>query len=433
MTARLVDTGYRPHVHQVEIHARLKRFSVLVCHRRFGKTVLAINALVDAALRCSRTAGRFGYVAPYLKQAKAIAWLYLCQYALAVPGARKSDGELWIEMPNGARVTLYGADNAEGLRGLYLDGVVLDEVADMRPNVWGEIVRPALADRKGWCLFIGTPKGLNLFHELYQQALTDPSWYAGLYRADETRLPWLDDEELALARASQSEAQYRQEWLCDFSAATDNTLITIDMASDASRRMVHPADVAGAPLVMGVDVARYGDDRSVIVTRQGLIAHEPEVFRGVDNMTLAAHVADRIQRHRPDAVFVDAGRGEGVIDRLRQLGHAVIEVNFGGSPTSGRYANKRAEMWDSMAEWLRAGAMLPANTELKTDLCVPTFKMNRADKFELESKDDIKKRGQKSPDLADALALTFAMPVAPRTAFGQRQSMSMVSDYDPFA
>jgi len=428
-----VYTGYQPHQHQAAIHAGLKRFSVLVCHRRFGKTVLAINALVDAAVRFEGNAGRFGYCAPYLKQAKQIAWLYLVQYALTVPGVRKNESELWVEFANGARITLYGSDNADAMRGLYLDGIVMDEVADMKPYVWGEIVRPALADRKGWCLFIGTPKGLNQFYELYQHALKDTDWFAGLYRADETDLPWLDEKELAMARATQSENQYRQEWLCDFAASMDNVLITIDMVSDAAKRAVRQAEVDDQPRILGVDVARFGDDRSVIIRRQGLIAHKPRVFQGIDNMDLAARVAREIGDWRPHAVFIDAGRGEGVIDRLRQLGHSVVEVNFGGKPSSGRYANKRAEMWDLMATWVRAGGMLPNDVELKTDMCVPTFRMSAADKMELESKEDIKKRGMKSPDIADALALTFAHPVAMLADLGSLSAGAVQSDFDPFA
>lgn len=427
-----VDTGYRPHQQQQEIHKALlkHRFAVLVCHRRFGKTVLAINTLIDAALRCQKKNGRYAYVAPYLKQAKQIAWLYLCQYALVVPNTRKNESELYIEFPNGARITLYGADNAEAMRGIYLDGIVPDEMADYKPNVWGEIIRPALADRKGWSLFIGTPKGMNQFYELYQFAQTDPDWYAAVYRADETNLPWLDAEELALARKSMSDAQYRQEFLCDFSASADNTLITIDLVSAAAAKKPHDDMVRGLPLIFGVDVARFGDDRSCLVMRRGLRCYEPTVWTGVDNMFLAGELARIIEQFKPDAVFIDAGRGEGVIDRLRQLGFRVTEVNFGGKPSNNRYTNKRSEMWDGIADWLRAGGCLPNHNDLKTDLCVPMYKFDAGNKMVLESKDKIKERGGRSPDIADALALTFAHPVFPITE--QAQQVADI-DYDLFA
>ena len=110
-TTNNVDTGYRPHRYQGEIHRNLKRFSVLVCHRRFGKTYLAINALIDAALRFQGNDGRFGYVAPYLKQAKQVSWDYLKRFALTIPGTKANESELSINFPNGCRVRLYGSDN----------------------------------------------------------------------------------------------------------------------------------------------------------------------------------------------------------------------------------------------------------------------------------------------------------------------------------
>jgi len=387
MVATQVDTGYVPHKYQFEIHANLKRFSVLVCHRRFGKTFLAINALIDAALRSPKENGRYGYVAPFLKQAKQVSWDYLKRFALQIPGTRANESDLSIDFPNKARVRLYGSDNGEAMRGLYFDGVVMDEVADMRMETWPEIIRPALADRKGWCLFIGTPKGLNQFHDLYQHALTNDTWYAGMFRVDETDV--LDKDEVALAKETMTENQYRQEFLCDFSASIDNALITIDKVTDAAAIKRKESDVVGSPRVLGVDVARFGADRSVIQKRQGLAAYEPIIFNDIDNMTLAGMVGQTINEWKPDAVFIDAGRGEGVIDRLRQLGFFVNEVNFGGRPTNPRYNNKRSEMWDSVRIWLDDGGSLPKNTDLKTDLCVPTYKFDASNRLQLESKDEI--------------------------------------------
>jgi hypothetical protein len=113
-------------------------------------------------------------------------------------------------------------------------------------------------------------------------------------------------------------------------------------------------------------------------------------------------------RFQPEAVFIDTGRGEGVIDRLRQLGFSIIEVNFGGKPMSDSYANTRSEMWDAMAKWLPAGAVISNHAKLKTDLAAPTYKFDAANKLLLESKDEIKKGGLRSTDIADARAITFA-------------------------
>ena len=415
--ARVITIPYKPRDPQPEIHRLMdaRRFSVVVAHRRLGKTVCTVNQLIKRALIDASGAGRYGYVAPYRNQAKSIAWDYLKRFTAPVPGRVVNEGELAVDFPNGARVRLFGADNADAMRGLYFDGVVLDEVADMKPEVWGEIVRPALSDRRGWSCFIGTPKGMNLFYELYTLAQNTDGWGAALYRADETGV--ISEEELADARAVMSENQYRQEFLCDFSASVDNVLITIDMVSKAAARALQERDVRGAPRVIGVDVARFGDDRSAICTREGLWCRGIHIVNNEDNMTFAGMVAEEIERFRPDAVFIDAGRGEGVIDRLRQMGYHVMEVNFGSRAADpSRWANKRTEMWDKTREWLESGGAIPNDPALKGELAAPAYSFDAAGRKVLEPKEKLKERGLRSPDLADALALTFAAPVHPQRA-----------------
>ena len=165
----VVDIPYEPRYPQVHEALERTRFVALVAHRRFGKTVLSVNHLIKMALLCRRERGSFAYVGPFRNQAKGVAWDYLKTYSAPVPGLRVNESELSIVLPNGARLRVFGADNPDALRGLYFDGVVLDEVADMKPDVWEKIVRPALSDRRGWALFIGTPKGVNLFSELYSR------------------------------------------------------------------------------------------------------------------------------------------------------------------------------------------------------------------------------------------------------------------------
>lgn len=189
-----------------------------MCHRRAGKTVACIADLVDAALRCKRKNGRYAYLAPYYTQAKDVAWVYLKDMVAPIPGATVNESELRVDLPNGARVRLYGADNADRLRGLFLDGIVMDEYADMRPSVWGQVIRPALSDRQGWAVFIGTPKGHNEFHDKWLEAVSDPAeWYAMMLRASDSGL--LPDEELADARKRMTPEQYEQEYQCSFEAA----------------------------------------------------------------------------------------------------------------------------------------------------------------------------------------------------------------------
>lgn len=208
---------YAPRPLQRRVHDSLKRFNVLVCHRRFGKTVLSINELIKGAARCKLANPRFAYIAPYFAQAKTIAWDYLKQFTEPIPGLQKNEAELRVDLPGGSRISLYGADNPDRLRGLYLDGVVIDEPADVAPRLWPEVIRPALADRKGWAVFIGTPKGRNDFWKLYNVAAGEPEWYAAMFRASETGI--LDAGELTDAAKTMSPEQYEQEFECSFQAA----------------------------------------------------------------------------------------------------------------------------------------------------------------------------------------------------------------------
>lgn len=178
-----------------------------------------VNDLQDGALRCAKERPRFAYLSPYLKQSKTVAWDYLRAGVapLRTLGATVNESELRVDYHNGGQVRLYGADNADALRGIYLDGVVLDEFADMDPRVWSEIISPTLADREGWAVFIGTPKGRNEFYKIYELAKTDPDWFPLMLRASETGI--LPQKELDLQRKIKSEDQYNQEFECDFNAA----------------------------------------------------------------------------------------------------------------------------------------------------------------------------------------------------------------------
>jgi len=199
-----------------DFHQRKQRWAVLVAHRRCGKTVACLNDLIRRAIKEQKHDGQYAYVAPYLSQSKNIAWSYLLRYAEPAI-AKKNESELWVQLHNGAKIRLFGADNSDALRGLFLDGIVLDEFADMRPKVWGEIIRPLLADRKGWATFIGTPKGHNNFWEIYKQGSEDPNWFVKTLRASQTGL--LDAEELADAAKMMDENQFLQEFECDFESA----------------------------------------------------------------------------------------------------------------------------------------------------------------------------------------------------------------------
>ena len=200
----------------LDFHERQERWAVIVAHRRCGKTVACINDLIYKALVDGKEDGRYAYLAPYYAQAKSIAFDYLMRFSAPVR-TNHNVSELWVELINGARIRLFGADNADSLRGLYLDGVVLDEFADMKPSLWGAVLRPLLSDRRGWATFIGTPKGHNQFWEIYNNATKDDAWYVKTLRASQTGL--IPQEELDDARKMQTQDQYLAEWECDFESA----------------------------------------------------------------------------------------------------------------------------------------------------------------------------------------------------------------------
>ena len=211
-----VELDYCPRTVFDDFHDRKERWAVIVAHRRCGKTLGCILDLIYRAISEGKEDGRYAYVAPYYSQAKNIAWDYLQRYSQPVL-AKANQSELWVELVNGARIRLFGADNPDALRGLYLDGIVLDEYADMRPRIWGEIIRPLLSDRLGWAVFIGTPKGHNGFWELYSAAINKDDWYVKTLRASVTGL--IAESELADAAKSMTQDQYLQEFECDFESA----------------------------------------------------------------------------------------------------------------------------------------------------------------------------------------------------------------------
>jgi hypothetical protein len=176
-----------------------------------------VNELIKAAMKFKRGDGRFAYVAPFYSQAKNVAWDYLKRFSAPIPGIKINESELRIDYPNGARIKLYGADTPDSLRGLFFDGLVADEYGDWKPSVWGYVIRPALADRGGWAIIIGTPKGRNQFWELYQRAEVSDQWLAMTLRASETGL--LPATEIEALRQELTEDAFRQEMECDFEAA----------------------------------------------------------------------------------------------------------------------------------------------------------------------------------------------------------------------
>ena len=306
---------------------------------------------------------------------------------------------------------------------------------------------PDMADTE--IIIESTANGVgNFFHEAWQKAeagLTDfipifiPWFWQKEYRrqvpdefnitAVEHRLKELYDltnEQLVWRRAKiielsvhgqDGEKSFKQEYPCNSSEAFqltgENSFISSDIVMQARKGQ---ADKYGA-LVLGVDPARFGDDRTAIIFRQGRVAFNLQTYTKKDTMEVTGIVHTLIDQHRPLKVFIDVGGlGAGVVDRLKELGHSdtIVPINAGSKPLdAAKYSNKRSEMWGLCREWLQDyPCQIPDDDSLHADLCGVKYLFNSNSQLVVEKKEDMKKRGVRSSDCADALNLTFAMPVS---------------------
>jgi hypothetical protein len=333
--------------------------------------------------------------------------------------------------------------NPTAFQGLHNKGkrlfILFDEASEIKDVIW-EAISGALTDADTeiiWCVFGNPTSNKYRFRQCFPGGRFAHRWRS--YHVDSRQV-------------THSNKAYLQSIIEDWGIDSDYTRVRVlgqfprseltgfiseeDVSLAASRQLSDtiPSD----PLVMGVDVARFGDDSSCIVFRRGRDARTipPESHHGRDTMFLAGRVAELYQSYRPDAVFVDEGGvGSGVVDRLLQLGVPVIGIQFGSRPDrlgvggeTHRFANKRAEMWGGLRQWLRGGC-IPDDPSLRSELTGPLYAFNLRDEIQLEKKSEMKKRGLASPDIADALALTFAMPVISK----EWTDAGHISDYDPFS
>ena len=243
---------YKPRKHQKEVHDKLKRFNVLVCHRRFGKTVLCINEILKKAMQNTLPRPRYYYLAPTYSMAKRTSWDYLKEYTNVLPNVTYHETELRCDLPNGARIQLLGCERPDSLRGLYIDGVVLDEVAQMPPRLWTEIIRPALSDREGWMIAIGTPQGHNAFFDLYDYANHQDGWYAETFKSSETGI--ISDLELNEAKHLMPDEVYEAEFECSFDSAALGSIYAKGLAKAEEEKRI-----TKVPYETGIKVNTYWD------------------------------------------------------------------------------------------------------------------------------------------------------------------------------
>jgi hypothetical protein len=248
--------------------SRKQRYACLVIHRRFGKTFGCIQDIGAKALTCKRehlpksrrnlksAPLRYAYIAPTREQAKDVAWAYMKEFFGVLPGVVINESELMVTLPNRARIRLYSGENYERMRGLYFDGIIMDEYADIDPSAWALVIRPCLSDYKGWATFIGTPKGKNAFYEVFKHAESDPEWYSLLLKASESGV--LDEEELQDIQNDPNitRNQYLQEYECDFTIANPGAIFLddVEQARKEGRISNDIAHVSGVPVYSVFDI-----------------------------------------------------------------------------------------------------------------------------------------------------------------------------------
>ena len=230
-----------------------------MAHRRAGKTVAAINDLIKRAITGNRQA-QYAYIAPFRSQAKRVAWDYLKHYAAPITKST-NEADLMVELVNGAKIMLFGSDNADAMRGMGFNGVYLDEYGDFKPSVWGNVVRPTLSSAMGWAVFGGTPKGKNQFHDIYKVSQSTPDWFLTRLPASVSKL--LPDIELKAAREQLSQDQYDQEYECSFDAAILGAYYGLEMrlAQDEGRILDLPFEPE-SPVFSAWDLG-YRDDTAI--------------------------------------------------------------------------------------------------------------------------------------------------------------------------
>jgi len=425
--------GFTPRPYQqplwdAMIHDGFTR-AMTVWPRRSGKDITDINIIATKAMQ---RVGLYFYIAPYYTQVKSIIWngsdgqgRRFLDY-IPVPFIRKkNEAELKLELINGSIIRLCGSDNIDSIVGNNPIGIVLTEYSLHKPEVW-HYLRPVLAENGGWALFNGTPRGLNHFYQLLEAAKRNKNWFVQFLTRNDTGVPSLEAIEED-RKSGMPESLIEQEYYCSFTSSSEETLIPLDLIEPCINRAVNHDYVKSSPKIMGVDVA-YAEkgDKSVIARRQGSFLLPLDKFQGLDNMSLATRVGNYINDWRPHLVFIDAGRGEGVISRLHQLdfGDIVIPIHFGGKTFSDLYRLKKDEMWGRMKNWFSNPdhlASIPDDVSLITDLSAPRFWVNDKGFIQIESKKQLRSRGFSSTDSGDAVALTFAEDVDSTSTLTRQQ------------
>jgi hypothetical protein len=321
------DLPYTPRDAFDAYHDRTQRFACNVVHRRGGKTVAGINDLIRDAMQCELPNPRVWYVAPTYGQAKRVAWDYCKQFTAPIHGRTANEAELRIDLPNGGRLQLAGADNIDSLRGIYADAAVLDECAFMAGTVWTKIIRPALSDRQGKATFISSVQGRNDFYDLYTEALKHPDeWFTMNLKASQSGL--IDAAELAALRRQMSEEEYAQEYENDFDTAAKGSYYGALIAQAEADGRVCGVPYDGSALVTTAWDIGVGDSTAIwFMQTVGRELHAIDYYEA-SGMPIAHYASVLAQRGYSygehilphDAEARELGTGKSIADLLGGMG-----------------------------------------------------------------------------------------------------------------
>jgi len=414
-TKRIV-IPYKPRPYQQKLEEGLwgYRFLTAVCHRRFGKTVAAAIWLIKEAL-AGGSDFRGYYIAPNQKQAKRVVWSYFKTF-LANFGnlVGFNETELRIDMPNGGQIFLVGSENVEALRGIYIDASVMDEMASWVNSSYAfyEVLYPAMQDRQGKALIIGTVKGLDMFFDFYKLGQDDqfPEWNSVIFKASETGI-FTDDQlrQMRILMERKTPGSFDREMECNFFAKTSEVLITPEEYYQALERKLAPGATRHHPLIYGYDPG-YTIDPASLVKRKGPVMFKPIRLKNKDSIYQADFLYEEYLKDKPQFIYIDAGQGEGVITRLRSKGleHVVIPVWFNGHSPKPSCANKRAYMYLEYKNWLGWGSVPDDDGLLKQSTNQLLDKADTSNRIKLMNKRKIAELIGGSPNDSDSAALTFA-------------------------
>ena len=318
----------------------------------------------------------------------------------------------------GVEGRLWSAENPDAYAGVHnFDGVlvIFDEASGIDDSIWA-VTSGFFTENtpnRFWMAFSNPRRNTGYFYECFNSKRE--FWTTKVVDARTVEGTDKQVYQQIIDEYGPESSQAHVEVYGQFPSEGDDQFISANLVDDAMQRPQYK-DLS-APIVIGVDPARFGADATVIAIRQGRDIVSIRRHRGDDTMTVVGHVIDVIEEYRPTLVVIDeGGLGAGIVDRLKEQRYKVKGINFGNkSKNPVMYGNKRAEMWGAMKDWLKT-ASIPLDRFLKTDLISPMMKPDSKGTIFLESKKDMKARGLASPDAADAICVTFAFPVAHREA-----------------